>query len=81
MGHTVIPEGYTSLLSLYETQKAISLLKRLFEDKLAGALHLHRVSAPLRIRRRRRAVREDRPRWQEILAGDKANGGSHYQGR
>ena len=47
MGHTSIPEGYTSLLSLYETQKAISLLKRLFEDKLAGALHLHRVSAPL----------------------------------
>ena len=47
MGHTVIPQGYTSLLSLYETQKAISLLKRLFEDKLAGALHLHRVSAPL----------------------------------
>lgn len=42
-----IPEGYTSLLSIYETQKAISLLKRLFEDKLAGALRLHRVSAPL----------------------------------
>ena len=32
MGKTVIPEGYRSLLSLYETQKAISLLKRLFED-------------------------------------------------
>ena len=47
MGKTVIPQGYTSLLSLYETQKAISLLKRLFEDKLAGALKLHRVSAPL----------------------------------
>ena len=47
MGHTVIPQGYHSLLSLYETQKAISLLKRLFEDKLAGALRLHRVSAPL----------------------------------
>ena len=31
MGKTVIPEGYRSLLSLYETQKAISLLKRLFE--------------------------------------------------
>lgn len=47
MGKTVIPEGYRSLLSLYETQKAISLLKRLFEDRLAGALRLHRVSAPL----------------------------------
>ncbi|MGI5962967.1 MAG: aspartate--ammonia ligase [Lawsonibacter sp.] len=42
-----IPEGYHSLLSIYETQKAIGLLKRLFEDKLAGALRLHRVSAPL----------------------------------
>jgi len=42
-----IPQGYTSLLSIYETQKAISLLKRLFEDKLSGALRLHRVSAPL----------------------------------
>ena len=47
MGKTVIPEGYRSLLSLYETQKAISLLKRLFEDRLAGALRLPRVSAPL----------------------------------
>ncbi len=47
MGHTVIPQGYHSLLSLYETQKGISLLRRLFEDQLAGSLHLHRVSAPL----------------------------------
>ena len=42
-----IPQGYTSLLSIYETQKAIGMLKRLFEDRLAGALRLHRVSAPL----------------------------------
>ena len=42
-----IPQGYTSLLSIYETQKAIGLLKRLFEDNLSGALRLHRVSAPL----------------------------------
>ncbi len=42
-----IPEGYAPLLNLYDTQKAISLLKRLFEDGLAGALHLRRVSAPL----------------------------------
>ena len=47
MKEIVIPQGYTSLLSVYETQKAIGLLKRLFEDKLAGALRLHRVSAPL----------------------------------
>ena len=47
MGKTVIPEGYRSLLSLYETQKAISLLKRLIEDQLAAKLNLFRVSAPL----------------------------------
>jgi len=47
MDRIKLPEGYTSLLSIYETQKAIGLLKRLFEDELAGALHLHRVSAPL----------------------------------
>ena len=42
-----LPQGYSSLLSIYETQKAIGLLKRLFADKLSGALRLHRVSAPL----------------------------------
>jgi len=47
MKTTAIPQGYSSLLSIYETQKAIGLLNRLFEDKLAGALRLHRVSAPL----------------------------------
>ena len=47
MSKTVIPEGYKSTLGLYETQKAISLLKRIFEDTLSGALNLRRVSAPL----------------------------------
>ena len=45
--HTTIPEGYKSLLSIYDTQKAISLLKRLFEDRLGALLDLYRVSAPL----------------------------------
>lgn len=44
---TVIPEGYKSILSIYDTQKAISLLKRLFEDRLGALLNLYRVSAPL----------------------------------
>ena len=44
---TVIPQGYAPLLNLYDTQKAIGLLKRLFEDDLSGALNLRRVSAPL----------------------------------
>lgn len=42
-----IPEGYKSLLSIYDTQKAIGLLKRLFEDRLCALLNLYRVSAPL----------------------------------
>lgn len=42
-----IPENYKSLLNVYDTQKAISLLKRLFEDRLAALLNLYRVSAPL----------------------------------
>ena len=44
---TVLPEGYQSLLGMYDTQKAISLLKRLFEDNLGAVLNLYRVSAPL----------------------------------
>ena len=42
-----LPQGYRPLLSIYETQRAIDLGNRLFADKLAGALRLHRVSAPL----------------------------------
>ena len=44
---TIIPQGYAPLLNLYDTQKAIGLLKRLFEDDLGGSLNLRRVSAPL----------------------------------
>lgn len=47
MSHTVIPEGYSPSLTLYETQAAISLIKRKFQDSLALALNLKRVSAPL----------------------------------
>lgn len=47
MYSSCIPEGYRSLLDIYDTQKAISLLKRLFEDRLSALLNLHRVSAPL----------------------------------
>ena len=45
--NTYIPEGYKSLLSVYDTQKAIDLMKRIFADNFAGALNLMRVSAPL----------------------------------
>lgn len=47
MSHVTIPQGYQPLLGLYDTQKAIGLTKRLFEDALSGALNLRRVSAPL----------------------------------
>lgn len=47
MGTSRIPSSYTPTLNLYDTQKAISLLNRVFEDSLCGLLHLRRVSAPL----------------------------------
>ncbi len=47
MSKFIVPKGYTSLLTMYETQTAIGLLKRTFEEKLCLALHLKRVSAPL----------------------------------
>ena len=42
-----IPEGYKSSLNLYDTQAAISFIKKHFEEKLVNSLNLHRVSAPL----------------------------------
>lgn len=47
MGKTRIPENYSSKLTLYQTQKAIEIIKRVFLEKLCGALNLMRVSAPL----------------------------------
>ncbi len=47
MSKVMIPAGYRPALSLYDTQKAIGLIKRLFEDMLCGALNLRRVSSPL----------------------------------
>ena len=47
MSNLIIPDGYKPFLSLYETQLAIGAIKRLFEDNLAQALNLKRVSAPL----------------------------------
>ena len=44
---TYIPDGYKSNLSLYDTQAAISFIKKHFESKLVDALSLKRVSAPL----------------------------------
>ena len=47
MSKVYIPKGYKSILNMYDTQTAIGLLKRIFEEKLCLALNLKRVSAPL----------------------------------
>ncbi|MHC1785931.1 MAG: aspartate--ammonia ligase [Christensenellales bacterium] len=44
---TIIPDNYHAPLSLYETQEAITIIKKTFEDFLSRALNLKRVSAPL----------------------------------
>ncbi|MFQ6828657.1 MAG: hypothetical protein ACLRSY_02785 [Acutalibacter sp.] len=36
---TVLPEHYQPALGLYETQKAIGLIKNIFQVKLCAALH------------------------------------------
>jgi aspartate--ammonia ligase len=47
MSKLTVPDGYRSILSLYETQTAIGAIKRIFEGNLSEALNLKRVSAPL----------------------------------
>lgn len=50
MEHLTIPEGYSSPLTIRETEVAIKEVKDYFERALAKALHLTRVSAPLFVR-------------------------------
>ena len=47
MSKLYIPENYKSPMDLYRTQKAISFIKQTFQVRLAEALNLKRVSAPL----------------------------------
>ena len=47
MKTTYIPEGYKSLLSVQETEKAIKFVKDTFEQIFAESMHLLRISAPL----------------------------------
>lgn len=47
MSKTYIPAGYRPTMTLYDTQDAIALIKRNFQDELARALRLKRVTAPL----------------------------------
>ena len=47
MEHLIIPNGYHSELSLYETQVAIKTVKDYFQQALSKQLNLLRVSSPL----------------------------------
>ena len=47
MSKIIIPENYTPALNLYDTQRAIGTVKRMFADTLCATLNLYRVSAPL----------------------------------
>lgn len=47
MSYVVVPQNYKPVLSLYDTQEAIALIKKTFQSNLSHALNLMRVSAPL----------------------------------
>ncbi len=47
MKELFVPTGYHSRLDVYRTQKAIAFIKETFQARLARALNLKRVSAPL----------------------------------
>ena len=47
MTKVIVPSGYKPVLNMYDTQTAIGLLKRTFEERLCLVLNLKRVSAPL----------------------------------
>ena len=44
---TLIPDNYSPILDIYDTQTAIGFIKKWFEEALSGSLKLKRVSAPL----------------------------------
>ena len=47
MSKTIIPKNYKSSLGIYDTQVAIGLLRKNFQENLCKALNLKRVTAPL----------------------------------
>ncbi len=47
MNKVVIPQGYVSRLSLYQTQKAIEVLRGAFQEEFRRELNLVRATAPL----------------------------------
>ena len=47
MNKVYIPQGYSPVLDVYDTQRAISYIKETFQEEFSAALNLKRVSAPL----------------------------------
>ena len=41
------PDGYAPILDSRETERAIKIVKDLFEKELSGALRLSRVTSPI----------------------------------
>lgn len=58
MSKITLPENYQSLLGLYDTQKAIGLIKTIFQEKICMALHLKRVQ-PLPVRQQGSGLNDD----------------------
>ncbi len=46
----ILPEGYSPVLNIFDTQRAIKTVKDTFEKVLAQALNLERVTAPVIVR-------------------------------
>lgn len=47
MRNLILPNNYTNLLDVNETEKAIKLVKETFEQNLAAELKLRRITAPI----------------------------------
>ena len=50
MNNLIIPKGYSPVLDIFETQRAIKTVKDTFERVLSSALNLERVTAPVIVR-------------------------------
>ncbi len=50
MSKLILPAGYTPVLNIFDTQRAIKIVKDTFERTLASALNLQRVTAPVIVR-------------------------------
>ena len=46
----ILPAGYDRKMSIRETERGVKMIKDMFEKKLAEALNLERVSAPLMVK-------------------------------